>query len=147
MRWVQGLFLLFVLVPIAEIWLLIQVGGHIGGGWTIFLVVLTAVLGAAIVRFQGLTTLARVRALLAAGELPAVELLEGLGILVAGALLLTPGFITDCAGFALLFPPLRRALAEAALRRGLAHGHGRSRTPEPPGGRTLDGDFRRLDDD
>lgn len=140
MRLWQILLLLFVLVPIGEIWLLIEVGRLVGAGWTVVLVVLTAVIGAALVRIQGLATLARVRAALAAGALPATELIEGAGILVAGVLLLTPGFITDCAGFALLFPPLRRSLAGAVLAQELARGQ------KPEGGRTLEGEFRRTDD-
>ncbi len=141
MRLWQWLILLFLLVPLGEIWLLIEVGRFAGAGWTIVLVVLTAVMGTALVRVQGLATLQRLRAALAAGELPATELVEGVGILVAGALLLTPGFVTDCAGFALLYPPLRRSLAETVL---LAHGPARGRNPA--GGRTLEGDFRRTDD-
>ncbi len=134
------LLLLVLLVPVGEIWLLIEVGRLVGAGWTAMLVVLTAVMGAALVRIQGLATLARVRTALAAGALPATELIQGVGILVAGVLLLTPGFITDCAGFALLFPPLRRSLAGAVLAQELARGR------RPVGGRTLEGEFRRTDD-
>jgi len=92
------LFLLFLLVPLVEIYFLIQVGKVIGAGWTVFFVVFTAVLGAALLRVQGLSTLNRVQRSLERGRLPAVELLEGLMLLVAGALLLTPGFVTDAIG-------------------------------------------------
>ena len=103
----QLLFVVFLLVPLIEIWLLIQVGSVIGAGWTIFLVVLTAVLGATLVRAQGLSTYGRIQATLARGQMPALEMLEGLALFLAGALLLTPGFFTDAVGFLLLFPPTR----------------------------------------
>ncbi|MDD9822809.1 MAG: FxsA family protein [Gammaproteobacteria bacterium] len=108
-------FLAFLLVPLAEIYLLISVGGAIGVGWTIALVVFTALAGAALVRAQGFATLARARAQLARGQPPALEMLEGLLLFAAGALLLTPGFFTDAVGFALLLPPLRRGLIGRVL--------------------------------
>lgn len=98
---------LFLLVPILEIYLLIQVGQVIGAGWTILLVVLTAVIGVWLLRIQGLSTLTRAQRKLQDNELPAREILEGMGLVVAGALLLTPGFFTDAVGFLLLFPPTR----------------------------------------
>jgi UPF0716 protein FxsA len=97
----------FLAVPIIEIYLLIQVGQVIGAGWTIMLVVFTAVLGVWLLRIQGLSTLTRAQQKLQENELPASEILEGMGLLVAGALLLTPGFFTDAVGFFLLFPPTR----------------------------------------
>jgi len=97
----------FLVVPIIEIYLLIQVGQVIGAGWTIFLVVLTAVLGVWLLRIQGLSTLMRAQRKLQENELPAREILEGMGLVIAGALLLTPGFFTDAVGFFLLFPPTR----------------------------------------
>ena len=97
----------FLVVPIIEIYLLIQVGQVIGAGWTIFFVVLTAVLGVWLLRIQGLSTLMRAQRKLQENELPAREILEGMGLVIAGALLLTPGFFTDAVGFFLLFPPTR----------------------------------------
>lgn len=108
---------LFLLVPIIEIYLLIQVGQVIGAGWTIVLVVLTAVVGVALLRIQGLSTLGRAQQKLQQNELPAREILEGMGLLVAGALLLTPGFFTDTIGFLLLFPPTRLWLVNAVASR------------------------------
>lgn len=140
------LLLIFLLVPIAEIYVLISVGGVIGVGWTVFLVVFTAVLGAALVRRQGFATLQRVQASLDRGELPATELLEGLVLLAAGALLLTPGFITDAIGFACLTPPLRRALIRWALAKGVVQSvHGRTR-PNRPVDRPLEGEYRHIDE-
>ena len=98
---------IFLIVPIIEIYLLIQVGQIIGAGWTIFLVVFTAVIGVWLLRIQGLSTLTRAQQKLQKNELPAREMLEGMGLVVAGALLLTPGFFTDTVGFFLLFPPTR----------------------------------------
>jgi UPF0716 protein FxsA len=141
-----ALFLLVLLVlPLAEIWLFIEVGSIIGAGWTVLLIVATAFIGALLIRVQGLGTLARVQTQLQKGELPAIELLEGVLILLAGGLLLIPGFITDVAGFALLLPLLRRAIIEACLRRGLIR-PGAPPSREGPAGRTLEGEYRHLDD-
>mgnify|MGYP005854172299 CR=1 FL=1 len=104
------LFLLFLVIPLIEIFFLIQVGQVIGAGWTIFLVVATAVLGAFLLRLQGFQTLQRAQTSMSRGEIPAIEMMEGLCLLVCGALLLTPGFVTDIIGFALLIPPLRQLL-------------------------------------
>ena len=119
----------FLAVPILEIYLLMQVGSFIGVGWTIFLVVLTAVIGVALLKAQGISTLNRAQQKLQANELPAREILEGMGLLVAGALLLTPGFFTDTIGFLLLFPPTRLLLVKAVASRMVmtasmhVHGH------------------------
>lgn len=105
------LFLLFVLVPIVEIALLIRVGGWLGFWPTLAIVVATAALGTWLLRRQGLSTLARARSRLDAGELPASQIVEGLILLVGGAFLLTPGFMTDAVGFFCLIPYSRRWLA------------------------------------
>ena len=145
-----ALFVIFLLVPLFEIYLLLQVGSVIGVGWTVFAVVFTAILGAFLVRLQGFTTLNRVRRQLDEGELPAMELLEGVFLLVAGALLLTPGFFTDAVGFACLTPPFRRAVIRYLIRRGtIVHQRsGATRTgPGRPGpGEPLEGEYRRMDD-
>jgi len=104
------LFPLFIVVPLLEAWLLIQVGGVIGAGSTILLIVLTAVIGVFCLRRQGASTLNRVHQNLYKGVLPAIELVEGALLLVAGALLLTPGFATDAVGFLLLWPRARRSM-------------------------------------
>jgi UPF0716 protein FxsA len=139
------LLLLFTVVPIAELALLIQLGRLIGLAPTIAIVLLTGVTGAALARWQGLATLRRVQSEIAEGRMPAGALIDGLLILVAGAMLLTPGLITDAAGFLLLVPPtraaVRRALVEAFRRR--MQGGGTvvldgdwSRKGEPPAGGT-----------
>ena len=113
------LFLIFLVVPLIEIYLLIQIGSIVGAATTIFLVVFTAMLGALLVRAQGFSTLARVQSQLANGQVPAVEIVEGLFLFIAGALLLTPGFFTDAVGFIFLTPPLRRMIIHSMIDRGL----------------------------
>ena len=103
-------------VPILEIIVFIEAGGYIGLWPTVGVVILTAIIGSALLRHQGLSTLARAQENLAAGRLPITEVFDGLCILVGGALLLTPGFITDTAGFLLLVPPLRDILRRLAGR-------------------------------
>jgi len=147
------LFVAFLLVPLAEIWVLIEVGGVIGALPTVALVVLTAVVGAGLIRAQGMATLARARAAADRGEVPAMELLDGVCLLVAGAFLLTPGFVTDTLGFLLLVPALRRSLFVALVERGMvqaagrgAHGpRGRGPAGGPAGGRIIEGEYRRED--
>ena len=105
------LLAVFLIVPIVEIYLLIEVGAVIGAFPTVFAVVFTAVLGAWMLRIQGFSTLRRVQQTAAQGGIPAIEMLEGAMLLVSGALLLTPGFFTDTIGFLCLVPPLRRSVA------------------------------------
>ncbi len=111
------LLLLFIVMPILEMWLLITIGGYIGALSTILLVLLTAVIGIALLRVQGFTTLWRGREKLKQGELPAQEMVEGLVLAISGALLLTPGFITDAVGFAGLLPLSRAAMVKLFLKR------------------------------
>ncbi len=110
------IFLLLVAVPIIEIALFIQVGGWLGLWPTIGIVILTAAIGTALLRAQGLATLGELQRRLGAGEDPSTTLAHGAMILVAGVLLLTPGFFTDGVGFALLMPPVRAAGIRLALR-------------------------------
>lgn len=112
-----SIFLLFVLMPVLEIFVLIKVGSAIGAFTTIAIVIITAVLGTWMLRAQGLSTINKARTRLAGGEIPAFELLEGLALGVGGALLLTPGFITDAFGFACLLPPTRHLLVKALSKR------------------------------
>ena len=109
------LFILFLVVPLLEIYLLIEIGGQIGPIATVSLVLFTAALGVFLLRLQGLATLNKVRTSLDKKELPAIALVEGLFLLVAGALLLTPGFFTDFVGFVILIPPVRARFAAVVL--------------------------------
>ncbi len=121
MKAIQILFLVVLIVPFVEIYVLLQVGGLIGAFPTIFLVVFTAVLGAWLLRRQGFATWQRFQANLAQGVVPAYEMIEGPILLVGGALLLTPGFFTDMVGFACLIPPLRRKIAQYIIENHLIH--------------------------
>ena len=114
----RGLLLLFILMPILEMWLLIEVGSRIGALYTIGLVMLTAVIGLNILRHQGFATRIRAQKRLERGELPGQELVEGFMLAIGGALLLTPGFITDVVGFLLLIRPSRQALANYLIKSG-----------------------------
>lgn len=113
----KRLLVVFFVTPLIEMYLLIEVGGWIGALPTIGLVVLTAVIGVFLLRVQGLTTLGRGIAKLQSGVMPAAEMVEGFLLAVAGALLLTPGFVTDGFGFCLLTPPLRVAIARLIIGR------------------------------
>lgn len=104
-------FILFVVMPIAEIAVLIKVGGAIGGLTTIGIVILTAIIGTAMLRQQGMATLNKAQLRMQNGEMPAQQMLEGLLLLIGGVLLLTPGFITDFFGFCTLIPISRQFLA------------------------------------
>lgn len=109
------LFALFIAVPIAELYVIIQVGQAIGVLPTIGLMLLTAAVGAVLMRSQGRTAWRRFNETMAAGSIPAREVFDGAVIIFGGALLLTPGFLTDLAGIALLLPP-SRALVRSAVR-------------------------------
>ena len=101
------LFLAFTLVPFIEIYLLIKIGGQVGAFNTILIVILTGLLGASLARIEGIKTMTKVRDSLNRGDLPAEEMLDAMLIFVAGIVLLTPGFLTDLTGLALLVPKLR----------------------------------------
>ena len=104
------LLVLFIALPLAELALLLKVKDYLHLGGTLALVILTGAVGVSLARWQGLQVLARLRGELARGRMPAPELVDGFLILVAGALLVTPGLITDSVGFFLLVPPGRAAL-------------------------------------
>ncbi len=137
--------LIFVFAPLAELYLLIEVGSRIGALPTIALSVFTALLGGLLVRLQGFTVLFRVQEALARGEMPALELMEGAMLLVVGLALLLPGFVTDTVGFLLLIPPLRRAVILWYLRRrGILRPGARPPGGGPSGG-YIEGEFHRDD--
>jgi UPF0716 protein FxsA len=120
------LFIAFLVIPVIEIYTLVKVGGIIGAGWTIFIVIGTAVLGAGLLRQQGLATWTRLNQSMAQGQLPPTILVEGIILLLSGAFLLTPGFVTDAIGFLFLMPPVRKLIAESLLRRGMFRASGMS---------------------
>ncbi|MCY4191354.1 MAG: FxsA family protein [Rhodospirillaceae bacterium] len=150
MGWI--LFALLIGVPLIEIYLFVKVGGSIGAWPTIALVILTAIAGSIMLRAQGRTALARARDKIERNEPPVTDILDGIGILLAGALLLTPGFLTDILGFSMLLPPVRATLAtriwmQINLRSNLHHrGSGRPGSSKGGDG-VIDGDFEHVDSD
>lgn len=128
------LFLLFVLVGFAELWVLIEVGGVIGAPATLLAVVAISLLGAALVRREGFKAWVRFRRAIDEGRLPGNEVVDGAMLLLAGALLVTPGFLTDGVGLLLAFAPTR-----AGLRRLLARRFQASTGAGPTGGRRQTG--------
>jgi UPF0716 protein FxsA len=104
------LFLAFTIIPFIEIYLLIKIGSYLGAFNTVIIVILTAFFGALLARYQGFQTMLRVRESLERGEMPAEELIDALLILLAGIVLLTPGFLTDLAGLMILIPSTRLML-------------------------------------
>lgn len=150
------LFVIFVVVPIVEIGLFIQVGGAIGLWPTLAIVILTALAGTTLMRAQGIMTLKRLQSSLSDGTNPADPMAQGAMILVAGVLLLTPGFFTDAVGFALLLPPVRAVLIRWAAKRFGSNGikfttstmQGKQSPRQPPrGSQTIDGEYSILDDE
>jgi len=127
------LLLLFILIPVVELFLLIEIGQLIGTLPTIGLIVFTGILGAYLTRRQGLQVLRRVQTQLQAGQVPADSIVDGAIILIAGAFLLTPGVLTDILGFLCLTPATRRLIKSAIWSRLQgAIRTGRIRTPGQP---------------
>jgi UPF0716 protein FxsA len=114
------LVLLFVVVPIAELYVIIQVGEAIGVWWTIGLLIADSILGSVLMRSQGRAAWRRFNEAIRAGRVPAREVVDGTLVIFGGALLLTPGFLTDILGLVLLLPPTR-AIVRAMLLRRFAH--------------------------
>jgi UPF0716 protein FxsA len=120
MAWL--IFLALIGVPIAEIAVFIELGGLIGLWPTLTLIIVTALLGTVLLRHQGLRTLRKAQESLARSEVPVKEAMDGIMLLVAGAFLLTPGFITDAVGALLLCPPVRTCLRGWITSHFVAHG-------------------------
>ncbi|MDH5387144.1 MAG: FxsA family protein [Gammaproteobacteria bacterium] len=153
--------LLFIIIPLVELYLIIKVGGYIGAFWTVMIVITTAVIGVNLLRMQGFNTLKRAQQNMERGAMPAMEMMEGIVLAVGGALLITPGFLTDTIGFICLIPFTRQALIRAVIKRGSVQMHGFHNTSsyqshssgtsdgrenKNEGGRTLEGEFHRKDD-
>lgn len=150
MRGFPLFLLLFILAPIAEIWLMIDIGSVIGAGWTVLAIITTAIIGASLVRFQGIGVYSRLNQTAARGEIPAMEMIEGVFLLISGILLLLPGFITDALGFLMLIPPLRHWLALNTVKHFFivpnaadpSSHNGQDQTIEVT---TIEGEYRRID--
>jgi UPF0716 protein FxsA len=111
------LVLLFIVVPIVEIYVIIQVGQAIGALWTIALLVADSILGSLLMRAQGRAAWQRFNGAIAGGRVPAREVLDGVLVIFGGALLLTPGFVTDIFGLSFLLPPTRAVIRRLLVRR------------------------------
>jgi UPF0716 protein FxsA len=136
------LLLLFIVVPIAELAVIIQVGQEIGVWWTIALLVADAVLGSVLARSQGRAAWRRFNVAMQTGRVPAREVLDGALVLFGGALLLTPGFLTDLLGLVLLVPPTRALVRAVLVRRfaqRMAASVTRARGPREPRAHDVEG--------
>ncbi|MFQ6550828.1 FxsA family protein [Aestuariibius insulae] len=140
------LLILFIAIPILEIFLFLQVGSLIGTGWTLLIVVLTAVLGTYLVRSQGRQALTALRRSMSEFSDPSRPLVTGAMVLVAGALLLTPGFFTDTVGLALLTPLVQRKLFETLRNRIQVFEAGAAERPRPASrdDGVIDGEFTEV---
>ena len=113
---IAKLLLLFILVPLIELFLLIEIGSQIGTLSTLTIIVLTGILGAFLARRQGIGVLHQIRTEIANGRLPATQLADGVIILLAGAVLITPGVLTDALGFLCLIPASRKIIKKMLWR-------------------------------
>jgi UPF0716 protein FxsA len=136
-----ALALLFLLVPIAELYVIIQVGEAIGLGWTVVLLIADSVLGSLLLRIQGRAVWRRFNEALAQGRVPHREVVDGVLVIFGGALLLTPGFLTDIVGVSFLLPPTRAIIRRFLIRR-LGH-RAQVRTTR---GYDVEGTAREYDD-
>jgi len=111
------LFLVFSCVSLLEIFVLVKVGGFLGAWPTVALVIITALIGSSLVRSQGLQLVRQLQQRMAQGEMPGLQLIEGVMLLMTGVLLVTPGFVTDFAGLLLLQPKIRASIANVLLEK------------------------------
>ncbi len=159
------ILLLFIVVPLAEIAILVKVGQNIGWLWTVLIVIFTAFIGTWLLRQQGFGVMSRATEALASGRMPVEPVIEGMCLLIAGAFLLTPGLLTDTVGFLLLVPAIRMAVAKWTLKKMLQSGSvhvsvfgGRSANDHETEGEAqnethsygegpiIDGEFERVDE-
>ena len=140
---------IFLLIPLIEVAVFIKIGGSIGALWTVLLTVGTALLGATLVRLQGMATLFNVKQQLMQGQLPAGAVIEGVILLVCGAMLLTPGFATDTLGFLGLVPAIRQSVTQSIMKQVAVNkagfNQGFQSQGEPKGPKTIDGEWTRED--
>lgn len=109
------LLVVFIIIPLIELAVILKVNSFIGIGWTLGLIIITAFFGIKLLRQQGISTLLRANQKMQQGQIPAQEMAEGFLLALAGALLLTPGFVTDAFGFTLLLPATRKALVHKVI--------------------------------
>jgi UPF0716 protein FxsA len=140
-----ALIVLFIVVPLAELYVILQVGEAIGALWTILLLAADSVLGSLLLRSQGRTVWGRFNAALTEGRMPHREVIDGVLVVFGGAFLITPGFLTDIVGIMLLIPPTRALIRRLVVRRigrrvarGVVGAEGRPRRRPPQNGRDFD---------
>jgi UPF0716 protein FxsA len=139
------LFLLFLIIPLVEIALFIQIGGLIGLWWTLAIVILTAILGTYLVRSQGMAVMAQLRGSFEQLNDPTEPLAHGAMVLFSGALLLTPGFFTDAVGFALMVPGIRGKIYRFIRSRINIQTVQYGSAQEPRDTTVIDGDYEEVD--
>jgi UPF0716 protein FxsA len=144
-----ALIVLFIALPLAELYVILKVGDAIGAVWTILLLAADSVLGSLLLRSQGRTVWGRFNTALAEGKMPHREVMDGVLVIFGGAFLITPGFITDVIGLLLLLPPTRALIRSQVVRRlgrrvtvGVTTRPGRRR----PGDYDVEGTAREYDD-
>ena len=150
------LFILFTSVSLLEIFVLVKVGSALGPWPTISLVIVTALIGSALVRSQGLQLVAQLQERMAKGEMPGQQLIEGIMLIITGVLLVTPGFVTDFCGLLLLQPSIRGAIAKtilanvkfspATMSGGFSQPHSGFSNPNLDDSDVIEGEFERKDD-
>ncbi|MEL6960841.1 MAG: FxsA family protein [Pseudomonadota bacterium] len=142
--------LIFIAIPLIEIALFVTIGGAIGLGWTLAIVVLTALIGVTMLRAQGQSAMTDLRSSFSEVRDPTEPLAHGAMIIFSGALLLTPGFFTDAIGFSLLIPGVRSAMYKRMRERMNVQTfdmNGNMRDPRAPRDRVIDGEFEEVDQD
>ena len=143
--------LIFIVIPLIELALFASVSEHIGIWTTLSLAFLTAIIGGLLVKYQGLQTIFNMRRAMDAGQMPLNEIFDGFCLVAAGALLITPGFLTDTIGFALLIPPIRSALRHFirthtswAMSAGASEWHSRRPSSDSD---IIEGEYERMDEE
>ncbi|MCK5726841.1 MAG: FxsA family protein [Thiotrichaceae bacterium] len=135
--------ILFLIIPLVEIYFLVKVGGSIGAFQTILLIIATAVIGVMLLRQQGMVALGRLQKNIMEGHLPAGDVLDGIILLVGGALLLLPGFFTDTLGFLCLIPFSRQLISGWISKNTSIQSHMKSSSFESTRDQVIDGEFVR----
>lgn len=156
--WFRNFFLLFIVLAVAEIYVLISVGSLIGAIPTIGLILLTGIIGVTMLKQQGFSVFAKLQEKMRQGQAPAQEMVEGVLLIIAGAFLITPGFVTDAIGFLWLIPQTREYFAKALIKKGMfkvqgmhagasyqAGGNPFGQTRPQDDENTVDGEYERTD--
>lgn len=149
----MSFFIIFIIISLTEIALFVVVGDIVGLVLTLLLCVVTAMIGAALIRHQGLQTVFAAKEALQHNELPINELFDGICLAIAGVTLMTPGFFTDGIGFSLLFPPLRLALRHYLAQKFKVHmqediqGSDKNYEAGNNNSRFIEGEFEKLDEE